>query len=65
MNKNQLLEEMVDFQEKRVALGHLNIDLILEGIPLFTELTNKADTYELKQVSMNYVRHLKLELNKE
>lgn len=65
--KAKLLEQMVDFQERRKKEGKLTLSLILEGISLFGDLEQCADTSELQILSRSYKRHLEhelLELNK-
>lgn len=61
LDKQELLELMVRFQEKRSAIGKLTMDLIKEGIPLFRALNQAADTQELKDQTSAYLRHLRYE----
>ena len=61
MDKIQLLEAMVDFQETRTAEGKLTPELIAYGLVLFKALTENAETPELKTLSRSYYRHLTYE----
>lgn len=58
----RLLEEMTKFQQHRTRVGHLDRDMILKGIPLFTLIARKADTPDLKELARSYTKHLKAEL---
>ncbi len=62
MDKLQLMEEMVRFQEERSRKGHLTLDLIHKGIPLFEILERAAETDELRVLTRSYSKHLKYEL---
>ena len=59
ISKQELLEEMVLFQEKRAQLGQLTPEMISYGIELFTLLANYANTFMLKQVCNNYISYLR------
>lgn len=61
MDKQQLLEEMVDFQEKRSKVPELTTELIADGIILFRELERQAETDELRELAGSYWHHLELE----
>lgn len=63
MDKLELLEEMVRFQEERSKLGHLTAQMMLRGKILFKALENSAETQELKLLTRSYRRHLELELS--
>lgn len=62
MDKLELLEEMVRFQEKRSRLGQLTQQMMIQGIILFEALNQSAETPELKILTRAYVKHLKIEL---
>lgn len=62
MDKLELMEEMVRFQEERSRIGHLTREMILKGIPLFTLLERSAETMELRMLTHSYRRHLEHEL---
>jgi hypothetical protein len=63
MDKLELLEEMMHFQEERAKVGHLAIPMMVRGQILFKALEASAETDELKQLARSYRRHLKYELN--
>ncbi len=60
-DKQELLEEMVKFQEERSLKGSLTLDMINRGIPLFLRLEETAETYELKLLCRSYRKHLEIE----
>ncbi len=62
MEKVELLEEMVRFQEERKAIGALTPSLMLRGRHLFKALEECADSQELKILSRSYRRHLEYEI---
>jgi hypothetical protein len=62
MNKLELLEEMVRFQEERTSLGHLSPSLMVRGRILFKALEHSAETQELRLLTRSYRRHLEYEL---
>jgi len=62
MDKLQLLEEMVRFQEERSRTGKLTPALIGRGIILFQLLEKNAETNELRILTRSYKRHLVCEL---
>lgn len=64
MDKLELLEEMMRFQEERTQAGHLTLPLILRGQILFKALEERAETRELTQLARSYRKHLKLELER-
>ena len=61
MDKLDLLEEMVRFQEERAGEGHLTPRLIAQGHVLFKALEESAETTELRNLARSYRRHLKYE----
>jgi len=63
MEKVELLEEMVRFQEERSQVGSLTPDMMKKGRHLFQALENSAETRELKILAGSYRRHLELELD--
>src|SRR4051812_36457245 len=62
MDKLQLLEEMVRFQEERSRLGHLTATMMVRGKFLFKALEDAAETQELRLLTRSYRRHLEFEL---
>jgi hypothetical protein len=62
MGKEQLLEEMVAFQEERRSLGLLTPEMMFKGRHLFKALEEQADTQELKILSRSYRKHLEYEI---
>lgn len=62
MDKLELLEEMVRFQEERSASGSLNLSMMVRGKHLFLALEQNAETKELRSLTRSYRRHLELEL---
>lgn len=61
MDKMQLLEEMVRFQEERSAAGRLTPDMIDRGLVLFRLLEETAETEDLRILTRSYRRHLEIE----
>lgn len=62
MDKLELLEEMVRFQEERSRIGHLTPRMMIEGKILFKALEDSAETNELRILTRSYRRHLEFEL---
>lgn len=62
MNKIELLEEMVRFQEERTSKGGLNLTMMVRGKILFRALELHAETQELKLLASSYRRHLEHEI---
>jgi hypothetical protein len=62
MDKLELLEEMVRFQEERARVGHLTPSMMLRGKILFRALEETAETQELRLLTRSYRRHLDYEL---
>jgi len=62
MDKLQLLEEMVAFQEWRSKSKELTSEMIVKGLILFPLLTRSAETKELRLLTSAYTRHLEYEL---
>jgi hypothetical protein len=62
MDKLELLEEMVRFQEERSRVGFLTPEMMVRGRILFNALENSAETEELKLLTGSYRRHLEHEL---
>ncbi len=63
MDKLELLEEMMRFQQQRTAAGKLTLKLMVRGQILFQILETQAETHELRELAMTYGRHLKLEMD--
>ena len=61
MDKLELLEEMVRFQEERSQIGHLTPTLITRGRILFGALETHAATHALRVLARSYRRHLEFE----
>ena len=62
MDKLELLEEMVRFQEERSSMGQLTLAMMIKGRHLFKALEETAETQELKILTRSYRRHLDFEL---
>ena len=62
MEKAQLLEEMVAFQQERSRAGKLTRAMMLRGKHLFKALEQSAETNELRILARSYRRHLEFEL---
>ncbi len=63
MQKIELLEEMMKFQEERTQTGHLTADMMIRGQVLFRALEEIAETEELRALTHSYRKHLKFELD--
>ena len=63
MDKLELLEEMVRFQEERSRIGELTLPMMIRGKVLFKALEETAETQELKLLTRSYRRHLEFELS--
>ena len=63
MDKVELLEEMVRFQEERSRLGYLTLAMMMRGKVLFKALEENAETEELFLLTRSYRRHLEYELS--
>ncbi|MEK6578474.1 MAG: hypothetical protein AABZ55_04545 [Bdellovibrionota bacterium] len=62
MDKLDLLQEMVRFQEERSRLGYLTLQMMVRGKLLFKALETTAETEELKLLTRSYRRHLEYEM---
>jgi len=62
MEKLELLEEMVRFQEERSRVGKLTPQMMHQGRHLFQALETSAETKELRILAGSYRRHLEIEL---
>jgi len=62
MDKFQLLEEMVRFQEERSQKDELTLNLMIKGQVLFKALEEHAETEALRSLSSSYCKHLAYEL---
>ncbi|MBL7714011.1 MAG: hypothetical protein JNL01_01000 [Bdellovibrionales bacterium] len=64
MDKLQLLEEMVRFQEEKAnaASGKMSVEMMIRGHYLFKQLEEHAETQELRILTRSYRRHLEMEL---
>lgn len=62
MDKLELLEEMVRFQEERSRTGQLTLPMMIRGQILFKALEENAETQELRILTRSYRRHLDHEL---
>ena len=63
MNKIELLEEMVRFQEERSTKGKLTLTMMVRGRILFRALEAHAETEELRLLASSYRRHLEYEID--
>jgi len=63
MDKLELLEEMIRFQEERSRLGQLTPEMMVRGKHLFKALEENAETQELRLLTRSYRRHLEHELS--
>ena len=62
LEKVELLEEMMRFQEERSKEGPLSLKTIVQGQLLFAVLEEKAETEELRHLAKSFRRHLECEL---
>jgi hypothetical protein len=62
MNKMELLEEMVRFQEERSKKDNLSLTMMVRGKILFRALETTAETDELRLLASSYRRHLEHEI---
>jgi hypothetical protein len=62
MNKMELLEEMVRFQEERSKKDNLSLTMMVRGKILFHALELMAETDELRLLASSYRRHLEHEI---
>lgn len=62
MNKFELLEEMIRFQEERSRVGELTLGMMVRGKSLFQALESSAETRELALLTSSYRRHLEHEM---
>jgi hypothetical protein len=63
MDKLELLEEMVRFQEERTIVGQLTFPMMVKGKILFKALEGAAETQELRTLTRSYRRHLEYEMS--
>jgi hypothetical protein len=61
MDKLDLLEEMVRFQEERSRVGALDDEMVARGLVLFRALSECSETRELGLLCRSYLRHLECE----
>ena len=62
MDKYELLEEMIRFQEERSKNGELTLGMMVRGKCLFKALEESAETRELALLTRSYRRHLEHEM---
>ena len=62
LDKVELLEEMVRFQEERSRIGELTLPMMIQGRILFEALEATAETEELALLTGSYRRHLEHEM---
>lgn len=62
MDKLELLEEMLRFNQEKTEQGELSIQKINRGKYLFKALEERAETEELRLLARSYRRHLQSEL---
>lgn len=58
LDKLELLEQMVNFQERRSRMKEFTPEMRQEGIALFSALERTAETPELRIMTANYVKRL-------
>lgn len=58
MDRLELLEEMVRFQEERSLFGTLTAQMCVRGHILFKMLEIAAETHELRLLTSSYRKHL-------
>ncbi len=63
MNKYELLEEMVKFQEERSGRDRLSLEMMVRGQILFRALELTSETSELRLLASSYRRHLEHEID--
>ena len=63
MNKIELLDEMVRFQERRSSKEKLTLTMMVRGRILFRALEIQAETEDLRLLASSYRRHLDHEIN--
>lgn len=62
LDKFELLNEMIRYQEERTAIGQLTPGLMVRGRILFSALEIHAETEALRSLSGSYKRHLGYEI---
>ena len=62
MDKLELLEEMVRFQEEKARHINMPYDMMLQGQFLFKCLEESSETDELRLLTRSYRRHLEQEI---
>jgi hypothetical protein len=62
MDKFDLLQEMLRFQEQRSQLEEMSVPMMVQGKILFGALEKNAETKELALLAGSYRRHLEYEL---
>lgn len=62
LDKTELLEEMVNFQEERTKVGQLTERMMIQGQILFARLEIVAESAELRELAKTYRNHLRYEL---
>lgn len=62
MDRLDLVNEVIHFNEERYINGGLNKDLIIRGLLLFKNMGENATTQNFKEFAMTYCKHLELEL---
>jgi hypothetical protein len=63
MDRLELLEEMVRFQQERSSVDKLNLKLLLNGRILFKALAETSVTPEMRLLTRSYFNHLTYELD--
>lgn len=61
LDKLELLEEMLHFQEERKQVGFLTPEMMVLGQILYQAIADSAETPELRNLTQSYTRHLKYE----
>src|SRR6476620_569524 len=62
MEKVELLDEMIRFQERRSDAGQLSEEMMIQGQILFKILEESAESDEFLALTRSYRKHLQFEL---
>ena len=62
MDRLELVNEVIKFNEERYEHGGLNKELIVRGLILFKNMADNAETPNFKEFARTYCKHLELEL---
>jgi len=62
MDRLELVNEVVNFNEERYMNGGLNKDLIVKGLILFKNMAENSATSNFREFARSYHKHLELEM---